>query len=97
MALSGDTTALRLCLDRLLPARKDRPVAFALPPLATAADAVAATAALVEAVASGELTPMEAGELSKLVDSFARAVELREIEARLAALEQARDEKGVRR
>jgi hypothetical protein len=30
-ALEGDTTALRLCLDRLLPPRKDRLVSFAMP------------------------------------------------------------------
>ena len=70
IALSGDTTAMRLCLDRILPPRKDRYVPFALPKLETAADAVKATAALVEAVAAGDLTPSEAGELSKLVDGF---------------------------
>src|SRR5918994_675567 len=47
MALAGDTTALRLCMDRILPARKDRHVPFTLPTLETAADAVKATAALV--------------------------------------------------
>ena len=35
MALGGDTVAMRLCLDRLSPARKDRPVALALPPITT--------------------------------------------------------------
>src|SRR5918993_3314619 len=49
MALAGDPTALRLCLDRLLPPRKDRPVSFALAELKTAADAVEATAALLKA------------------------------------------------
>jgi hypothetical protein len=53
MALSGDTTAMRLCLERIAPPRKDRPVTFALPKLETAADAITACAALVEAVASG--------------------------------------------
>jgi hypothetical protein len=66
LALGGDVTALRLCLDRILPPRKDRYVPFALPPLESAADAVKATAALVEGVASGALTPSEAGELAKL-------------------------------
>ncbi len=28
MALAGDGVALRLCLERLLPARRDRPVSF---------------------------------------------------------------------
>src|SRR6185436_9264718 len=63
MALSGDTVAMRLCLDRIVPARKDRPVPFTLPKLETAADALAATAALVEAVAAGQLTPSEAAEV----------------------------------
>jgi uncharacterized protein DUF5681 len=53
MALAGDTVAMRLCMDRIVPARKDRPVPFTLPKLETAADALAATAALVEAVAAG--------------------------------------------
>ena len=70
MAKSGDGVALRLVMDRILPARKDRHVPFALPVLETPADAVKAMAALVNAVAAGELTPSEAAELSKLVEGF---------------------------
>src|SRR5215211_6279721 len=62
MALSGDTKAMRLCMDRIMPPRKDRPVMFTMPKLETAADAVKATAALAEAVALGDITPMEAGD-----------------------------------
>jgi Family of unknown function (DUF5681) len=91
MALTGDATALRLCLERLLPARRDRPVAFTLPKLETAADAVKATAAIVEAVSLGELTPSEAGELSKLVEGFRSALTTAELEERLAKLEAAND------
>ena len=32
LALAGDMAALRLCLDRILPLRKGRPVTFVLPP-----------------------------------------------------------------
>jgi hypothetical protein len=88
LAKAGDLTALRLCLERIAPARKDRPVQFALPKLETAADAVKATAAIVEAVAAGDLTPGEASELSKVVDAFTRAVEAHEFEERLTRLEQ---------
>ena len=35
-ALSGDMPALRLCLDRILPPRKDRPVSFTLPEINSA-------------------------------------------------------------
>ena len=89
MALSGDTVALRLCLDRLSPARKDRPVAFALPAIESTADVVKASAALLHAVASGELTPSEAAELGRLVEAHVRAIELTDVQARLEALERA--------
>src|SRR3954470_15798671 len=89
MSLAGDTVAMRLCLDRIMPPRRDRHVPFALPTLETAADAVQATAALVNAVAAGELTPSEAAELSKLVESFSKAVELFDLEQRLERLEAA--------
>jgi hypothetical protein len=87
MALEGDTTAMRLVMDRIMPPRKDRPVLFALPKLETPADAVKATSALVEAVASGDLTPSEADDLSRLVDRFVRAVETTDILERLESLE----------
>src|SRR5215207_2782727 len=57
LALAGDTTALRLCLERIVPPRKSRPVQVALPPVEDAASARAASAALLAAVAAGELTP----------------------------------------
>ena len=36
LALAGDTTALRLCIERIAPARKDSPVAFDLPTMTNA-------------------------------------------------------------
>jgi Family of unknown function (DUF5681) len=87
MALAGDMTAMRLCMERIYPARKDRPVSFELPKLETAADAVKAMAAIMGAVASGDLTPAEANELGKLVDTFTRAIEAHELDTRLRRLE----------
>jgi Family of unknown function (DUF5681) len=87
LAKAGDGPALRLCMDRIAPPRRDRHVPFALPKLETVLDAKAAAAAIVEAVASGELTPGEAAELSKLVENFTRVLEATDFEKRLAALE----------
>jgi hypothetical protein len=87
LAKEGDLTAIRICMDRFFPARKDRPIPFDLPKLERAADASAAMAAIVAAVADGELTPIEAGELSKLVENFARVVSVTDFEARLDRLE----------
>src|SRR5262250_4030030 len=74
MAKQGDMAAIRLCMDRLAPARKGEPVAFELPPLEKPADSVAAAAEIVAAVAAGELTPSEAAELAKVVDVYVRAI-----------------------
>jgi hypothetical protein len=87
MALTGDGAAMRLVMDRILPPRKERPVMFTMPKLEKVGDAVKATAALAEAVANGDITPGEAGELSRLVDGFTKAVELHEIQQRLDKLE----------
>jgi hypothetical protein len=88
-AKEGDATALRLCLERILPPLKDRPISFAMPALATPDDAVKATAAIASAVADGELTPMEAGELSRLIDGFVKAFEIHSLDERLKRLEEA--------
>jgi hypothetical protein len=87
LAKAGDLAALRLCLDRVCPPRKDRPVTFAMPTLETAADVKRAASAMVAAVAEGELTPSEASELSRLLDSFTRLLEATEFEERLTKLE----------
>jgi hypothetical protein len=89
LAKQGDTTALRLCIERILPTRKDRPVSFDMPRIERVADSVTAVAAIATAVADGELTPMEAAELSKVVDGYTRAMETADLAARLMRLEQA--------
>jgi hypothetical protein len=88
LALGGDMMALRMCLDRILPARKDRPVSIEMPTINTAEDAKSASAALLAAVAAGSLTPSEAAEIGKLVDGYVRAVETTEVLKRLEKLEQ---------
>ena len=87
MALSGDGVAMRLVLDRLVPPRRDRHIAIELPPVKTATDATAASGKIVDAVASGEITPNEGAEVGKILDVHVRNIELREFEERLAALE----------
>jgi len=89
-ALEGDTTALRLCLARVLPPRRERPVAFELPNIETIADARAASSAVLAACAEGSLTPREAADVMALIETLLKTLELTEIEARLTALEKER-------
>jgi Family of unknown function (DUF5681) len=87
LAKAGDSTALRLCLDRIAPARRDRHISFKLPKLEKPEHAVEAAAAIVEAVAGAELTPSEAAEMMKLVEGYTRILEAEDHEQRLRALE----------
>jgi hypothetical protein len=86
-ALEGDVTALRLCLERVAPVRKDPPVTFDLPLMTSAGDAAQAAGAILGAVAAGELTPAEGAHVMALVETFRRTLETTELEARIAALE----------
>jgi hypothetical protein len=87
LAKAGDMQALRLCMDRLAPPRRDSPVAFELPEMKTVSDAVLAMGALVKAVAGGDLTPVEAAELTRMVQAFAKIIETAEFEERILKLE----------
>jgi hypothetical protein len=87
MAKQGDMSAIRLCMDRLSPARKGQPVAFELPPLDKPADSVAGAAEIVAGVAAGELTPSEGADLAKVVDVYVRAIATNAFDERLTKLE----------
>ena len=83
--LNGDLRAIRLILDRLEPAPKDRAVDFEMPPVNNAQDSIVAYGAISSAVARGELTPLEAKSLSTFLDRHVRAIELADLEARLGS------------
>jgi hypothetical protein len=69
-ALEGDPQALRLCLDRIVPPRRERPISFAMPKIGSAKDAAGAMAALIAAVADGSITAGEAEGVTRLVDAY---------------------------
>jgi hypothetical protein len=87
-AKEGDPTALRLCLERLLPPRRDRLVAFDFHEIKSSDDALKASSSVLAACADGALSPDEASKVMGLIASHANLLELTELEARLAAVEQ---------
>ena len=87
-AKNGDPTAMRLCVERLVPLRKGRPVVFDLPAIETAADVANALGAIAGAMAAGELTPDEAGAVAGVLEAKRRAIETVEHEERLRKLEE---------
>ena len=86
-ALTGDTVALRLCMERIAPALKDQPFSFSLPKIQNALDASEAAGSVLTALSDGELTPIEATRVLGVIDSYRRTLGLTKIEQRLQALE----------
>jgi hypothetical protein len=87
LALDGDTTALRMCLDRIAPPRRERGAPFKLPPVRDAADLAGAMTAIIAATGNGAISADEAGRLARLIEIFLRAVDTRDFERRLQGLE----------
>jgi hypothetical protein len=90
MALEGDTVALRLCMDRICPPRKDSPISFKMPPVNSVSDAASVMRSVMEEVAMGSISPGEAKAVSEVLDCYRRLVETSEFEHRLTALEAGR-------
>jgi hypothetical protein len=88
LALRGDTTALKLCLDRIAPVRKGRRVEITLPAITTTSDIVAGLAAITAAAARGDITTDEAQAMAGVLELKRKAIEQNDIEQRLARLEQ---------
>jgi hypothetical protein len=94
----GQPITVRRYSDHLLlallkahrPPRRERSVRFQLPALHSAGDAARAMASIAASVATGEITPGEAAELSRLIEAYMRAIEvseMSELDQRLQTLE----------
>ena len=87
-ALNGDSAALKLCLERLAPARRGNTVRLDLGgPVRTLVDLQRATGALLDALAAGEVSTDEAAAIATLFDKAGVAIERRDLEERVTVLE----------
>jgi hypothetical protein len=87
MALKGDASMLRALLGTLVSTRRDRTVEFDLPEIETAADARAASSAVLAACAHGELSPSEASEIMALISTHLQTIEVVELYTKVTAVE----------
>lgn len=87
LALGGDLTALKLCLERVAPVRRDRVLELPLPKIENAADAVQAMSTLVAAAAAGALSFQSANEVANLIEKLNGALTISDFDMRLAQLE----------
>lgn len=87
LGLSGDTVALRLCLDRLIPPRRELPVRFELRKIEKIEDVTNALAELALQMADGSLAPKEAKSAGDVLLNLLGALEIAGMDQRIAALE----------
>jgi hypothetical protein len=96
LALQGNPTAMRLCMERLTPARRQRTLQFKMPPVKTIADVATAAESVVNGVARGQLTPGEGQAFSAMLEGRRRVIETEELDQRIRALEDRYPEESTR-
>jgi hypothetical protein len=92
-AKGGDIQAAKVILDRVVPIRKGAAVQLDLPEVKTSKGVAAALAALVHAMASGDVTPDEASTIGSVLEIRRRSIETLEFDERLKKLENSKNGK----
>ena len=88
LANSGDTTALRICIDRLIPPLKSHDMPIAIEALT--GSLVDQGNVVLRELSAGRVTPDQAATLIQTVAAQARIIEVDELEKRISQLEAAR-------
>jgi hypothetical protein len=84
-AKAGDLAMCKIVLPFLLP--KHRAVELELPPLNGTADTSAVIAAIIKAVADGQIAPSDGASLIGAVEAYVRVKNVDDLESRVDALE----------
>jgi Family of unknown function (DUF5681) len=71
-ALAGEPAAMRLAMERVLPAGRGRPLPIDLPPVRSAEDAQAAAAVIMAALKEGAISAREAVDLLRVIEGLTR-------------------------
>jgi hypothetical protein len=87
-AKAGDIAAIRLCMDRMCPVPRDRPIQFDLPGATDSQGIAADFSVLLAGLRAGQLTPAEAESIARVLETMARVMNLEDLACRVEALEQ---------
>lgn len=87
LAHAGDASALRLCVERISPKRKSRPIDLPMPEISTLEDVDAAVNVVFRALAEGQIEVDQSGALLNILAEKRKTLESLELERRVRALE----------
>jgi len=71
-ARRGEPAAMRLCMERILPAGRGRPLPIELPSIRSTEDALAAADVIMDALKQGAISAREAVDLLRVVEGLTR-------------------------
>lgn len=95
LALQGDNISLKSCLDRLMPARKDRHIYVNVPEIKTLEDTTIVMGDVTNSVTCGEITPLEGQAIANIVEVYRKTIETNELMGRLHEVERQMKESGI--
>ena len=88
LALNGDIQALKLCMDRLTPPVKERPLnPFILPPITDQRSVLNVLEEIAIKLSGGELLPSESTAVCRVLEQYRKHYETTELAERLDTLE----------
>jgi polyhydroxyalkanoate synthesis regulator phasin len=91
MALSGDSVAMRLCFERLIPSYKNVDQSVVLEALKNANGLSEQAQSVINAIANGELSAGDGGAFIRALSQMVKIKEFEELEQRITALENKRE------
>jgi hypothetical protein len=89
-ARRGEPAAMRLAMERILPAGRGRPLPIELPPVRSTEDALAAADVIMDALKAGAISAREAVDLLRVVEGLTRLTGAIDFIKRVARREVAR-------
>lgn len=87
LAKKGESTAMRLFMERVCPVRRERPVNLDLPEIHTADDVAAAFRTVMQALAHGDVTTDQAERIIRFLEFGRKLIETQDLATRLAKVE----------
>ena len=85
-ALKGDKSAMRICMERLIPLARHKTPAFELPSIRSAADLPRASSAILKAAAKGTISAQDAEAFMRLLEMDQRLFGSQQLTSRIEVL-----------
>ena len=90
MALQGEVRLLRMLVELKLARPQDSPVKIGRLPMGTIDELLQAHQIVMNKLASGKITPVQAGQIDELLATRRQLIETQDLSTRVRALEQVR-------